>query len=148
MALIQQLQTLAGRATLDKPLYYAIQDAGRELITRLGNQSNLILDPDLDSYYTMSLLVLRFPELQDLIGRLAGQSVEYARQQRRGAHRAAQRNADLRRPAGRDDQGHASPTMPKRSRPARRNCVRTSRRLRRTVRRTRAIPASRPATAA
>ncbi|MCP5283179.1 MAG: EAL domain-containing protein [Rhodoferax sp.] len=78
MELIQQLQKLAGRATLDKPLYYAIQDAGRELITRLGNQSNLILDPDLDSYYTMSLLVLRFPELQDLIGRLAGQSVEYA----------------------------------------------------------------------
>jgi len=78
MELIQQLQKLAGRAALDKPLYYAIQDAGRELITRLGNQSNLILDPDLDSYYTMSLLVLRFPELQDLIGRLAGQSVEYA----------------------------------------------------------------------
>lgn len=36
---------------------------GRELLTRVGNQSNLILDPDLDSYYTMSLLVLRYPEL-------------------------------------------------------------------------------------
>ena len=37
--------------------------AARALIIRLGNQSNLILDPDLDSYYTMSLTLLRFPEL-------------------------------------------------------------------------------------
>lgn len=39
---------------------------GRELITRLGNQSNLILDPDLDSYYTMSVVLLRLPELLSL----------------------------------------------------------------------------------
>jgi diguanylate cyclase (GGDEF)-like protein/PAS domain S-box-containing protein len=37
--------------------------AGRKLLTHIGDQSNLILDPDLDSYYTMSLTVLRFPEL-------------------------------------------------------------------------------------
>ncbi len=36
---------------------------GRSLLTRIGDQSNLILDPDLDSYYTMSLTLLRFPEL-------------------------------------------------------------------------------------
>ncbi len=49
---------------------------GRQLLTRIGNQSNLILDPDLDSYYTMSLIVLRFPELLDVVDsmhRLAGQ---------------------------------------------------------------------------
>lgn len=40
---------------------------GRELLTRIGNQSNLILDPDLDSYYTMSLIVLRFPELLEIL---------------------------------------------------------------------------------
>ena len=40
---------------------------GRELVTRVGNQSNLILDPDLDSYYTMSLIVLRMPELLDAV---------------------------------------------------------------------------------
>ncbi|MGH8617542.1 MAG: EAL domain-containing protein [Burkholderiales bacterium] len=40
---------------------------GRELITRVGNQSKLILDPDLDSYYTMSLIVLRYPELLELL---------------------------------------------------------------------------------
>lgn len=37
--------------------------SGRKLLTHIGDQSNLILDPDLDSYYTMSLTVLRFPEL-------------------------------------------------------------------------------------
>ena len=42
-------------------------DAGRALLTRVGNQSNLILDPDLDSYYTMSLVLLRFPELLGLL---------------------------------------------------------------------------------
>lgn len=41
-------------------------ESGRALVTRVGNQSNLILDPDLDSYYTMSLILLRFPELLEL----------------------------------------------------------------------------------
>jgi hypothetical protein len=36
---------------------------GRELV----NQSKLILDPDLDSYYAMSLIVLRYPELIELV---------------------------------------------------------------------------------
>lgn len=44
----------------------AVLTNGRLLYTRVGNQSNLILDPDLDSYYTMSLVVLRFPELLEL----------------------------------------------------------------------------------
>ncbi|XAH22363.1 EAL domain-containing protein [Xylophilus sp. GW821-FHT01B05] len=39
----------------------------RELLTTVGNQSNLILDPDLDSYYAMSLVVLRFPELLEVM---------------------------------------------------------------------------------
>ena len=40
---------------------------GRALLTTVGNQSNLILDPDLDSYYVMSLTVLRFPELLQVL---------------------------------------------------------------------------------
>ena len=44
---------------------------GRDLVTRVGNQTNLILDPDLDSYYTMSLLVLRYPELLELVEGMA-----------------------------------------------------------------------------
>ncbi len=42
-------------------------EACRELVTRIGNQSNLILDPDLDSYYAMSLSILRYPALVDAV---------------------------------------------------------------------------------
>lgn len=38
-----------------------------ELLTQVGNESNLILDPDLDSYYNMSLVMLRFPKLLDVL---------------------------------------------------------------------------------
>ena len=37
--------------------------AARQLISHIGDQSNLILDPDLDTYYTMSIVILRLPEL-------------------------------------------------------------------------------------
>jgi diguanylate cyclase (GGDEF)-like protein/PAS domain S-box-containing protein len=65
----------------------AVLARGRELLTRVGNQSNLILDPDLDSYYTMSLLVLRYPELLEQVhglGRLqqAGAVARDAAEQR------------------------------------------------------------------
>lgn len=53
--------------------------AGQALIQRIGNQSNLILDPDLDSYYTMSLIVLRFPELFELIGLIEGKTAQLVR---------------------------------------------------------------------
>ncbi len=47
--------------------------ACRELVTRVGNQSNLILDPDLDSYYSMSLSILRYPALLDAINGIGKQ---------------------------------------------------------------------------
>jgi len=37
----------------------------RALISRVGDSSNLILDPDLDSYYSMDLVLLKLPELVD-----------------------------------------------------------------------------------
>jgi diguanylate cyclase (GGDEF)-like protein/PAS domain S-box-containing protein len=40
---------------------------GRALLTMVANQSNLILDPDLDSYYVMSLTLLRFPEVLQVL---------------------------------------------------------------------------------
>ena len=58
---VAALAASPGRATTRAAL-----DTGRALVTRVGNQSNLILDPDLDSYYTMSLILLRFPELLEL----------------------------------------------------------------------------------
>jgi diguanylate cyclase (GGDEF)-like protein len=38
-------------------------DAGVKLITAIGDGSNLILDPDLDSYYVMNITVARMPTL-------------------------------------------------------------------------------------
>ncbi|QAU32998.1 EAL domain-containing protein [Janthinobacterium sp. 17J80-10] len=61
---------LAGQAGIS-PQSAAAFATGRELLTRVGNQSNLILDPDLDSYYTMSLIVLRFPELLEVLHQTA-----------------------------------------------------------------------------
>lgn len=45
----------------------------------VGNQSNLILDPDLDTYYLMDAVVLKLPEIGDIaaaIGLLAGEGTE------------------------------------------------------------------------
>ncbi len=39
----------------------------RGLITQVGDKSNLILDPDLDSYYAMSMVLLELPETQGLL---------------------------------------------------------------------------------
>lgn len=37
----------------------------RDMITHAGDNSNLILDPDLDSYYLMDLTLLTLPQMQD-----------------------------------------------------------------------------------
>jgi methyl-accepting chemotaxis protein len=43
----------------------------RKLITRIGDKSNLILDPDLDSFYVMDLVVVKLPELLDDLAQTA-----------------------------------------------------------------------------
>ena len=42
----------------------------RSLISQVGDRSNLILDPDLDSYYLMDSVLLKLPEGQDLLAQL------------------------------------------------------------------------------
>src|ERR1700712_5022254 len=61
-AFVKALDQLAAKPDSSAVRHEAL-DRGRALVTRVGNLSNLILDPDLDSYYTMSILVLRAPEL-------------------------------------------------------------------------------------
>ncbi|MBX3603641.1 MAG: EAL domain-containing protein [Piscinibacter sp.] len=58
-------------APADGGLVKQVLAEGRALVTRVGNQSNLILDPDLDSYYTMSIIVLRVPELLQTVTDIA-----------------------------------------------------------------------------
>ncbi|NJR20209.1 MAG: HAMP domain-containing protein [Hyphomonadaceae bacterium] len=47
----------------------------RSLIAQIGDASNLILDPELDSYYLMELLVVRIPEVISALS-LRGQALE------------------------------------------------------------------------
>ncbi|WP_374316663.1 EAL domain-containing protein [Aquabacterium sp.] len=68
-ALLQSLSQMKPAAPRLSEVDQAL-DRGGALLTRVGNQSNLILDPDLDSYYTMSLVVLRYPELLNVIHRI------------------------------------------------------------------------------
>ena len=44
----------------------------RALISWIGNSSYLALDPDLDTYYTMDLVVFKLPEAQDLMAQTIG----------------------------------------------------------------------------
>ncbi len=74
-ALLASLQALAalpaaGPVPQALPLRQQAFDKARALVTRIGNQSNLILDPDLDSYYTMSIVLLRYPELLELVSQI------------------------------------------------------------------------------
>jgi len=62
-AFVAAVQSIPPQGGEDSVASAAVLRTGRELLTAVGNQSNLILDPDLDSYYVMSLAVLRFPEL-------------------------------------------------------------------------------------
>ena len=41
-----------------------------DLVTHVANTSNLILDPDLDSYYLMDIIVVRQPLLLDQVGQV------------------------------------------------------------------------------
>ncbi|NJL20915.1 MAG: hypothetical protein HC895_09015 [Leptolyngbyaceae cyanobacterium SM1_3_5] len=42
----------------------------RSLISRVGDRSKLILDPDLDSYYLMDAVLLKLPAIQDLFSQV------------------------------------------------------------------------------
>lgn len=44
-----------------------IRSKMRTLIVQVGDASNLILDPELDSYYLMDLLIVRFPATQSVL---------------------------------------------------------------------------------
>ncbi len=63
--------TSTPQRTLDA--YDALAAATLKLIVDAGNNSNLILDPDLDSFYVMDSVINRLPALVDLAGR-AGDS--------------------------------------------------------------------------
>jgi methyl-accepting chemotaxis protein len=62
-------------ATLAVDSYGRLTDATLKLIVRAGDTSNLILDPDLDSYYVMDALVNTVPTALDAAGRVSSREV-------------------------------------------------------------------------
>ncbi len=56
----------------DRASALAAMAALRDLTVRVGDHSNLILDPDLDSYYTMDVVLLRLPDLVSRVADLEG----------------------------------------------------------------------------
>ncbi len=63
VARLAQQAVQAAAAAKDRPSALVAMNALRDLTVRVGDHSNLILDPDLDSYYTMDLVLLRLPDL-------------------------------------------------------------------------------------
>jgi hypothetical protein len=55
-------------ATLDGKFNHLVADV-RTMVTHMGDTSNLILDPDLDSYYLMDVTLLALPQTQDRLAR-------------------------------------------------------------------------------
>ena len=48
-------------------LHAKLQDDIDDLLAHVGNESNLILDPDLDTYYLMEAVLLKLPDAADLL---------------------------------------------------------------------------------
>ena len=63
---VSAASVLSPQRTLDS--YAALTAATLKLIVDAGNNSNLILDPDLDSFYVMDSVINRLPALLDLAG--------------------------------------------------------------------------------
>lgn len=61
----------------------------RALIALVGDTSNLILDPDLDSYYLMDAILLKLPEHQDLLAQTSRLGEQVVKQQSLSAEEKA-----------------------------------------------------------
>ncbi len=73
-ALKAQLPQLPAAASAEQHRHL-IQDV-RVMITHAGDLSNLILDPDLDSYYLMDATLLALPQTQDRLAQIVDHSRE------------------------------------------------------------------------
>jgi diguanylate cyclase (GGDEF)-like protein/PAS domain S-box-containing protein len=76
--LVLAWQALPQQGPLSIESHAQVNDAARNLIAAIGRQSGLLVDPELDSYYTMSLLVLRYPELLELVHQEAQKAMAWA----------------------------------------------------------------------
>jgi signal transduction histidine kinase len=63
----ESLKTVAAVPLVDSAMAAGAGAEVRSLIGQVGDASNLILDPDLDSYYLMDIVVIRLPELWSIM---------------------------------------------------------------------------------
>ena len=95
------LADLEPAASLEQHLHL-IGDV-RTMITHMGDTSNLILDPDLDSYYLMDVTLLALPQMQDRLARvmvfgeaaLRGQTLSRSERSQLAVSAALMQQADL-----------------------------------------------------
>src|SRR5260221_10309792 len=73
-----QLAGLTPAATAEKHTHL-VADV-RTMITHAGDTSNLILDPDLDSYYLMDATLLALPQTQDRLAAVMARGLEILKQ--------------------------------------------------------------------
>jgi diguanylate cyclase (GGDEF)-like protein len=71
---VLQSKKLASTLARSKPDFALATAFARDLIVAIGDQSNLILDPDLDTYYLMDALVMRTPDIIALTGELSNEA--------------------------------------------------------------------------
>lgn len=92
--------TASSPAASGEGFSHVIQDV-RGMITHAGDTSNLILDPDLDSYYLMDVTLLTLPQTQERMGRIGGmiaalpEGASPQARQRIGVEAALMKEADL-----------------------------------------------------
>jgi len=95
------------QSELDEAHHHLVADV-RTMITHVGDNSNLILDPDLDSYYLMDVTLLALPQMQDRLwnvtafaSRMAGKPASSIEDRRQLAvYAALLQEADLDRVVG------------------------------------------------
>ncbi|MCB1172677.1 MAG: methyl-accepting chemotaxis protein [Leptospiraceae bacterium] len=63
-------KVLAAKKPVEAAEYNAIIERLLDLNDYVGDTSNLILDPDIDSYYLMDITLLRIPRLQEYLGQI------------------------------------------------------------------------------
>jgi signal transduction histidine kinase/DNA-binding response OmpR family regulator len=54
----------------------AITDATLSLLTEVGNTSNLILDPDIDTYYLMDTVITKLPQMSEYLSQLRSHGMQ------------------------------------------------------------------------
>lgn len=75
----QELLSLSSAASDQR--HRQLRDTVRTMISHAGDTSNLILDPDLDSYYLMDITLLSLPQTQDRLADIRQDGISILRQE-------------------------------------------------------------------